>query len=118
MSDTNGAARMRWVLLLAGPVIWFTHFIAVYLATEVGCAIGGFGFRLVGLSGVAFVTVAATVVAAVAIVWSTALALGRWRAGHDGDVHSGTLFTGVLLGVFSFVAVLFVGVPAVVLQPC
>lgn len=119
MSDANGAAaRMRWVLLLAGPVIWFTHFIAVYLATEVGCAVGGFGFRLLGLEGVAFVTVAATVIAAVAIAGFTVLALARWRAGRRGDLHNATLFTGVLLGLFSLVAVLFVGIPAVVLQPC
>lgn len=117
MRDGRRPQRLvpRWTwLFLAGPVLWYVYFWVVYLAAEAGCvAEAG--------SLVTWTTVLLTGVTAAAVAYYA------WRAFRDTDApdvthHEGSLRslvrTGWLLGILFVVATLFVGIPAVVLQPC
>lgn len=132
--DVSGdkRARIRWVVLLAGPVIGIGHFMVVYLVAEAGCTGGGPGLRLFGPPVPDIVTLASTAVAALACVASAAWAHRRWRSigadeghaagGDDGeqtadrigtpDADAPIAFAGFLLSSVFLVMVLFVGVPA------
>ena len=125
-------ARVTWVVFLGGPVIWITHFMLVYLVTEAGCSGDGRGFELFDPPVPAATTLAATGVAAVGCVAFAAWAYRRWQGARPGPAadeaaelagplpesnRGGSLdFAGFLLSLFSFVAVLFVGLPALVLE--
>lgn len=115
-----------WMLFLAGPVIWFTHFMLVYLLAEVLCKplddVEGF----TSLPLVSVLTVVATIIFALAAAAGSVLAYRRWRVLRDlprDDERASTqgealVFAGFLLGVLFTVAVMFTGAPALVLQPC
>jgi hypothetical protein len=123
-----------WTLFLAGPTIWFLHFLAVYLVTEAVCTLGeDAGGRWLGLPTVSGYTLAATAVAVVTMAGSTTASYRRWRAeerarrsadGDGSDAAAGRgkdralAFAGFLLGVLFVVAVLMVGLPAIWLSPC
>jgi hypothetical protein len=127
-------ARSIWVALLAGPIIWFTHFMVVYLAVEAGCTGDGPGLTVFDPPVPTVLTVAATVVAAIACLWSAVWALRRWRVRDDrsgaamtddlsadleyGDRNGLLSFVGFLLSSLSVVAILMVGLPALVLPAC
>lgn len=130
--DVSGdrRARITWVVLLAGPVIWVTHFMVVYLTAEAGCTGDGPGLDLFDPPVPRAVTLAATALAAVGCLGCAGWAWRRWQASpvvphragareiadtHDGDGRGPLAFAGFLLSVLSFAAVLFVGVPALVL---
>jgi hypothetical protein len=124
--------RIGWVVFLGGPVIWFSHFMLVYLVAEAGCTGGGAGLRAFNPPVPSAVTLAATAVAALGCLAFSAWAHKRWVAARHGPAaddpgglagdheehhRGGTLaFASLLLSLFSFVAVLFVGVPALVLE--
>lgn len=118
-------------LFLAGPSIWLAHFFLVYLLAEAFCTAGG-NLRILALPVVSAVTLLATALAVGAAAVTTLLAHRRWRrsltpspATHD-DLSSETerghdkdlALAGVLLGILFIVAILFVGLPAAVLNPC
>jgi hypothetical protein len=125
-------ARVIWVVFLGGPVIWFTHFMLVYLVTEAGCSGDGRGFELFDPPVPAVTTLAATGVAAVGCLAFAAWAYRRWQTTRQGPAadqaaelsgplpesdRDGSLdFGGLLLALFSFVSVLFVGLPALVFE--
>jgi hypothetical protein len=127
-------ARVTWVFFLAGPVIWFVHFMVVYLAVEAGCTGDGPGLRLFNPPVPAIVTIAATAVAAIACLGFAGWAQVRWRASKhqpaadeardlsgdlkDHDRGGSLAFAGFLLSLLFFVAILFVGLPALVLPAC
>ena len=131
--DVSGdrPARVVWVVFLGGPVIWISHFMLVYLVAEAGCTGGGPGLRAINPPVPRAVTLIATAVAAAGCLGFASWAHRRWVAarpgvatGDAGEVsgsaeerdRTATLaFAGFLLALFSFVAVLFVGVPAFVL---
>lgn len=111
---TESTARF-WAVLLAGPVIWITYFAVVYLVAEAACTPSvsdrwsAFGERT--LAG--FVAVA-TIVAGIAALVATAVA---WRAVRRPDaspLHRASM----VLAVGSFLSVIAVGAPVVVLGPC
>lgn len=128
--------RLTWAAFLAGPTVWFAHFMVVYLVAEAGCTGGGPGLAVfdppVPVVVTLMTTVAAVALCAAAAVW----AFGRWRESQrtleaapdaaqslsgefDDDQRRGALgFAGFLLSSFSAVAVLFTGGPALVLGPC
>ena len=124
--------RIGWVVFLGGPVIWFAHFMLVYLVAEAGCTGGGPGLRAFNPPVPAAVTLAATAVAAAGCLAFALWAHGRWVAARHGEAaddpgalsgryqerdRGGTMaFASLLLALFSFVAVLFVGLPALVLE--
>lgn len=116
-----------WMLFLAGPTIWFTHFMLVYVLTEVLCKPfdGAPGASEVPL--VSVLTIVATIVFALAAATGAVLAHRRWRrwrlAARGNDERASTqgeslVFAGFLLGMLFSIAVVFTGAPAVVLQPC
>ncbi len=127
-------ARRAIARLLIGPVVWFAHFMLVYLVSEAGCTGGGEGLRVFDPPVPTVVTLAATVVATLACLAFAAWEYRRWRA--SGEEHSaprarersaeleeqatsGMLhFVGLLLAVISLLSVLFVGLPALVLPSC
>jgi hypothetical protein len=124
-------ARATWLVLLAGPVIWFAHFMVVYLVVEAGCTGDGPGLRLFDPPVPSIVTLAATAVAAIACLGFAGWGYRRWRVragahadrepsgGLESDDPGGSLaFTGLLLSLLSFLSVLFVGLPALVLPSC
>jgi hypothetical protein len=130
--DVSRDRRVRWPLFMfvAGPVIWSVHFLLVYLVTEAGCSGDGPGLRLFDPPVPKVVTLAATAAAAVAALGCATWWYRRWQAGEhepaadeaadlaDHD-RGGTLaFTGFLLSLLSVVAILFVGLPALVLPSC
>lgn len=100
----------RWTwLFLAGPLLWYLYFWIVYLAAEVGCAAGAGGL-------VTWVTIGMSVATIVAIAYYT-LKAARGFAEGGGDERP-LVRAGYLLGGLFLVATLFVGVPAMALQPC
>jgi len=124
--------RIGWVVFLGGPVIWLSHFMLVYLVAEAGCTGGGPGLRAFNPPVPSVVTLAATAVAAAGCVAFAAWSRRRWIAArggvaaddpptfsgaHEERDRGGTMaFASVLLSLFSLVAVLFVGLPALVLE--
>lgn len=124
MSATTTPERRRtWALFLAGPILWFGHFMAVYLLVESACAAGGTAAELLGLDVVALVTVVATAGAFALAVGVAVLSLREWRR-RPGDVlaggerASGVALGAMLLAILFAIAILFTGYPALVLEPC
>jgi hypothetical protein len=125
-------ARIIWVPFLGGPVTWVTHFMVVYLAVEAGCSGDGRGLDAFDPPVPARLTLGVTVIAALGCLAFAAWSYRRWRADIEGfapddpDYLSGHVherdrggvmdFAGILLSLFSFVAVLFVGLPALVFE--
>lgn len=126
----EGQGAGIWVLFLAGPTIWLAHFLLVYGLGEVLCKPLRTDVEVAGLPLVSFLTVAATVLAAVAALGFTVQSYRRWdasrrvnapSAAEDDLVHGREdvlALAGFLLGTLFFVAVLFTGAPALVVQPC
>lgn len=125
-------ARVDWVVFLGGPVLWIAHFMLVYLVVEAGCSGDGRGFEVFDPPVPSAATLAATGVAALGCLGFAVWAYRRWRTVRQGLTagdaahHSGPLsdrnpcgtmdFAGLLLSLFSLIAVLFVGLPALVLE--
>lgn len=131
--SSDRAARVLFAVFLAGPVIWFAHFMLVYVVVEAGCTGSGPGLAVFQPPVATVVTLAATAVAAVACLWCARWAYRRWRgqsqepdaeatsdaAGHlDDDKGRALAFIGYLLSLLSFISVLFVGLPALFLSAC
>ena len=123
-------ARFALVMFVAGPVIWSVHFLLVYLVVEAGCTGDGPGLTLFDPPVPKAVTLAATAAAVVAALACAGWSWRRWRtdaADEAADLagglqdrdRGGTLaFAGFLLSLLSVVAILFVGLPALVLPSC
>lgn len=133
--DVSGDSRARTtiVMFLAGPVIWSVHFMLVYLVVEAGCTGDGPGLQLFNPPVPTVVTLAVTVVAAVACLGSAVYSYRRWQVERQelvneaepptGDLnaydrHGSLAFAGFLLSLLAAVTVLFVGLPALVLPAC
>ena len=111
-------SRIIWVAFLGGPFTWITHFMVVYLVAETGCSGDGRGFELFDPPVPAATTLTATGLAVLVCVGFAVWSYRRWRAGGDAPgAADGTMaFIGFLLALFSAVAVVFVGLPALVLE--
>lgn len=125
-------ARVTWVVFLGGAFTWLVHFMLVYLVVEAGCSGAGPGLRLFNPPVPSAVTLAATALAALLTLGFARWGYTRWVASRDGAAadeanelagslpdrdRGGTLaFAGFLLSMLSFVGVLFVGLPALVLE--
>lgn len=127
------STRRALALFVAGPVVWFTHFVVVYVVAEAGCTGEGTGLRLFDPPVPIVVTLVATAVATVACAVIAWWEYRRWQAGRhpvaadhadavpesdDPQIAGALPFTGFLLAIVSLVSVLFVGLPAVVLPSC
>ena len=114
-------ARITWVAFLGGPVTWITHFMLVYLVVEAGCSGDGHGFDAFDPPVPAGTTLAATGVAVLVCAGFAVWSYRRWREATSGPAdlqEAGRVmaFAGLLLALFSAVAVLFVGLPALVFE--
>ena len=114
--ETPSSAPL-WLPLLAGPVIWIVHFVAVYLLAEATCAAGrSAAMRFIGPEALVVAVIFVTVTAAAGTL---VVALRAWRRSRHTEGDVGLLAkTGLLLALGSFAAVVIVGVPALVLSPC
>jgi hypothetical protein len=113
------------LLALAAPLAWAVHFMLAYLAAEGACRLGLLGGPWLGLTGLGWFIVAATVLALGLIAWAGLRALGRWRSTRAERAAALALGPRELLSlagwslalVFGALVVLSV-VPLVVLRPC
>lgn len=101
--------RHTLVTLLAAPIIFTVYFWGVYLTAEADCRFGSSNWIVVA------VTLAGTVVALAATGW---LAWRSYRLRQHEDTEAVIALAGLLISGISTVAVLFVGVTALVLPPC
>jgi hypothetical protein len=126
--DVTGDRQSRdvWIVLLAGPVIWLTHFMIVYLVAEAGCTGDGPGLEVFDPPVPTAVTLVATALGCLACLGFATWAYRRWTVvrrsdgglDDDPDGRGSLAFVGLLLSLLSVVAILFVGVPAPFLSPC
>lgn len=115
-------ARITWLLFLAGPVIWISHFMLVYLVAEAGCTSGGPGFEVFDPPVTVIVTLVATAVATAACGLFAFWAYRRWQYSrsdpdHD-DGRTGMAHAGMLLSLLSIFAILLEGLSALVFTGC
>ncbi len=125
--------RRALTLFLAGPVVWFAHFMFVYVVAEAGCTGAGMGLRLLDPPVPTVTTLAATAVATIACAVIARWEYQRWQADRrplsaehadvvpesdDPQIGGALAFAGFLLAVVSLLSVLFVGLPAAVLPAC
>lgn len=116
-------SHVPWLLFIAGPILWFGHFMAVYLFAEAACT-SALDTEMFGLGVIELVTLVLTAVAALVTLGVAVVAHRRWLASappslFDTDEGGSTLvLAGALLGYVSVIAILFVGLPAAVLDPC
>lgn len=111
--------------LFTGPVVWAAHFLVCYVGAAIYCAkpeLLGVDFTAVRM-GIA----AATLLALGLIALSAWLAWRQWGFGSDDPPHDDPtrrdrlLFQGfatLLLSGLSFVAVIFVALPALFVTEC
>lgn len=121
-------SRTVWLVFLAGPLLWFAHFMLVYLVAEAGCTGEGTGLTAFDPPVPAVTTVVATVLFAAGCLAATVWGLRWWRRGHtptrardsaaESSAFASLAFVGALLSALSFLAVLFVGVAGVVFTGC
>lgn len=110
--------QRHWVLLLTGPVVWSAHFFVVYLFTEAVCGLGDGPPDDRPTATMLFV-LTATLVGAVITSWGAVSSWRFWRgSGDDGTLDGFVGMTGTMLGAVFTAAILFVGLPALVLSPC
>ena len=130
LPDDQGHGLGVWLLFLAGPALWFTHFMLVYVLAEVLCRPFDGASGVTSLPLLSVFTIVTTIVFALAAAAGAVLAYRRWRglraeAGDSpGEAERASTqgealtLAGFLLGALFSVAVVFTGAPAVFLQPC
>ncbi len=126
-------SRTTIAMFLAGPVIWSVHFMLVYLIVEAACTGDGPGLQVFDPPVPTVVTLAATIVAALACLAAAGWSYRRWRASQHGlaneaerpsgeddehDNRASLAFAGFVLSLLGVVTVLLVGLPALVLPAC
>jgi hypothetical protein len=121
--DAGVPGESLWAMIIA-PTIWAVHFLACYILAAVFCAkAGAADFATVRWWIAGFTVAALGAIAACAI---QAFRLGHFMEGkaapHDADtIHDRRRFLAyatLLLSGLSFVATLFVALPAVFVESC
>jgi len=111
--------------LIAGPTVWSAYFLAAYVTAAIYCAKGGMAAAAAPLR---LVLLGLGLAALGAIGYAGVDAWRRWRAGHeaspphDDDTeisrHQFLALATLLLCGLSFVATIYVALPAVVFWSC
>jgi hypothetical protein len=125
LPDAGVPGESLWAMIIA-PTIWALHFLACYILAAIFCAkagtpaadLGSVRWWIAGLTVAALAGIAACAV--------QAFRLGHFREGkaapHDADtIHDRRRFLAyatLLLSGLSFVATLFVALPAVFVASC
>lgn len=101
-------------LMLAGPVIWMTHFWVVYLTAEASCAARrSSGISFTGERGLTTIIVVATLAG---VAGCGVAAVANHRRSQAGASELSRL--GVWLSVGAAVSIVAIGLPIAVLAPC
>lgn len=112
--------------LLTPPVLWAVYFVLIYSLHGVACA-GGFPSEFAGVDTLVLIVAVAMVITAVAQG-----VLGLWlyrswkRIGRQQDIRGSDellrarflSYVGWLNAILFFVATLWIGIPALMLEPC
>lgn len=101
--------------LLAGPLIWGTHFVLIYGLLSVGCAAGWQALRLAGLDLIRLLLLLLTVLAVPPLVW---LVFGGLRPPNAADSAGFGRRAGAGLALLSLIAVVWEALPLAALAPC
>jgi len=110
--------------VLTGPLAWLVHLTVSYVLASLTCLRVWPGFTIFGWSGGLVMMIVFTLAILALIATAGWLAFQHWRRLSRRTDWRGTgfdrwmAFSGVLLSGMFFVAVLFAGLPAVMLQPC
>jgi hypothetical protein len=103
-------------------IVWAAHFLVVYVVNAIACERGWIGETLLGWPLVPTLVLGATAVALIAVA---VVGLRAWRrlghslAGQEGeDDPQFTVWLTAAITLLSAVAILWAGVPAVIVQPC
>ncbi len=123
MSDTSRAGRPVLEVLLnaLGLAIWALHFTAIYATNALACERGLTGVRLLGLPFVPAAVTALTLVALLGLllVMRSALAGLGPPLGEGGETEPRfTRWFALATAALAGVAVVFQGIPALVVPPC
>lgn len=110
------SSRPAWIALLAGPSLWFGHFMAVYLLAEAVCAATGDLTPWLGLDPLRWTVIGLTVV--VLVVIAVAARMTWTYRGPPADDVDGLLVIGIGLDALFAIGVIATAVPALVLVPC
>lgn len=113
-SRSSGRLKRLMLLLMWAPAVWIIFFWVVYLVAEVACLDQPIGTAIGDSTLIAFVIVAtALALAGVGSVW-------RWarRPTAEAGGDEGLRLTVMLLVGCFVLAVVAVGLPALVLDPC
>ena len=112
----------KLVFMLGGLIVWAAHFTAVYGLNALACARDFVGWRVLGIGVVPLGVIAATVLALAAAGWILAQALrwrGPWGGESRGDASNEFLrYATASLAGLSLIAILWDGLPALIVPPC
>jgi hypothetical protein len=116
----EGAFVPLLLYMTAGVLIWTAYFLATYGAVGVGCARNLGAARLFGIPLLPLGVGAATVVALAA---TAAMMVAAWRRygrkqRASDSTRSFVAFTAMVLAVLAFVAIVWNGIPALLLHDC
>ena len=111
----------RMFLMLAGLIIWGAHFTVIYGFNALACARG---FARLSVLGIGLVPATVVALTAVALAAAAAILYIVWRAGPDRllperPADGGFLrYMTVAVGLLSIVAIVWSGLPALLVPPC
>lgn len=104
-----------WALLLGGPVVWFTHFMVVYLTAEAVCTPKLIGeeqpWSDAALDGFVLVATAVAVAACMVVALLSSRRLRR-------EPRQWLWWVSITLGIGSALSVVAVGLPVLVVGTC
>lgn len=123
-------ARVLWLDLLSGPVIYSVYFLAGYLLVDIACHANLLAYTVLGLSLISVVVLGLTLVALALSLYASFVTYRRWkrmRGTSEWDDERGRLtegpeqfmtFGGLLLNALFAFLILVTGISALVLWPC
>jgi len=123
-SELKRHGRRLWFGVLTGPLAWLVHLTVSYVLTSLTCLRVWPGFTIFGWSGGLAIIIVFTLAILALIATAGWLAFQHWSRLESQTGWRGTgldrwmALSGVLLSGMFFVAVLYAGLPAVVLQSC
>ncbi|HEX6386176.1 MAG TPA: hypothetical protein VF177_16010 [Anaerolineae bacterium] len=123
-------ARVLWLGLLSGPVIYSVYFLAGYLLVDIACQANLLAYTVLGLSLISVVVLGLTLVALALSLYASFVTYRRWqrmRGTFELDDEHRRLtegpeqfmtFGGLLLNALFAFLILVTGISALVLWPC
>lgn len=112
---TVPSSRRLWIALLAGPSLWFGHFMAVYVLAEIVCVAGSDGQPSLGVEALRWAILAITAVVLVVLAIATRQ---TWTYHGRGVATRPLMLIGVGLDLLFALAIAATAIPALVLMPC